>query len=127
MEQVKGLPDWRAQVRHEAALACPDGPTDRPVGMHLTFVYSRPKSHYGTGKNSRRLKPHAPDWPATRNIGDLDKTCRAILDAVTGVLVTDDSLVVTLVARKVYGFPERCEVSCSSGVVPLGWADKEAS
>ena len=116
VEQVKGLPDWRAQVRHEASLACPRGPTVLPVGLNLTFVFDRPKGHY---KASGDLKPAAPAWPDKRSVGDCDKLCRAVFDAMTGVAFVDDCQVVTLVARKVYGFPERCEVWCSSDVTPL--------
>lgn len=116
VEQVRGLPDWRAQVRHEAWQACPRGPTDLPVGVHLSFVFARPKGHYRANGD---LFLSAPLWPAKRSVGDLDKLCRAVFDAVTGVMIVDDSQVVTVVARKVFGFPERCDVWCSTEVEPL--------
>ena len=116
VEQVKGLPDWRAQVRHEGWTACENGPVDVPVSMHVTFVFARPKGHFGA---SGQLKPTADRFPSKRSVGDVDKLLRAVFDALTGVCFADDSLVVSVIARKVYGFPERCEISATTEIVSL--------
>ena len=41
--------------------------------------------------------------PIGRNIGDIDKLCRGVLDALTGVVFADDAQVVRLTAGKNYG------------------------
>lgn len=73
-----------------------------PVGVVATFVYARPRSHYGTGKNANKVKAGAPTWKATA--ADLDKLQRALGDALTqaGVL-RDDALIVRWDALKVWG------------------------
>jgi Holliday junction resolvase RusA-like endonuclease len=42
---------------------------------------------------------------------DIDKLCRAVLDALTGIVFEDDSQVVRLEARKEYGMPARTEIT----------------
>ena len=71
------------------------------IKIKMVFVLRRPKSHYGTGKNSRTLKPLAPMWHDHKP--DLDKLQRSILDALTGVVWTDDSQVSQIDAVKMYG------------------------
>ena len=57
---------------------------------------------------------------------DIDKICRACGDAFTGVLYEDDAQVVSLVARKHYGTPERVEVTAACGVeIQVGVAQPE--
>ncbi len=43
--------------------------------------------------------------PVSARSGDIDKLSRAILDAITGVLIADDSQVVSLLATKDFGRP----------------------
>ena len=64
------------------------------VEIDVSFCFPRPKSHFRSGKFSRCLKDNAEMYPTARNIGDLDKLLRAILDAMTGVVFLDDSQVV---------------------------------
>ena len=74
-----------------------------PVGVDLTFRFTRPKSHYGTGRNAGVLKDSAPKFPTSRALGDADKLARSTLDAlVTAGVLADDSLVVDLNVRKRY-------------------------
>ena len=79
--------------RHEALWAA-------PVYVQLDFYLSRPKSHYGTGRNAQKIKESAPSWPGRP---DVDKLARAVLDALTGLVIADDSTVVELRAGKSYG------------------------
>lgn len=61
---------------------------DVPVSVHITFLMPRPKT----------VKRHTPTVPP-----DIDKLCRAVLDALTDVGVwVDDSQVVDLGATKIY-------------------------
>jgi Holliday junction resolvase RusA-like endonuclease len=78
------------------------------VVVELAFYFARPKAHYGRGRNAKQLLPSAPKDMAT--MPDVDKLCRCALDALTGVVIVDDSQVVELSASKLYGEPERLEV-----------------
>lgn len=116
----KHLAPWRADVRAAAEQALgDDGPGalwDQPVKVQLIFWLPRPKAHFGSGRNANKVKPSAPRWPAGRP--DLDKLARAVLDAITGVVIADDSTVVDLCLRKRYahnGGP-RFGVSVTVGV-----------
>lgn len=74
-----------------------------PVGLSVTFYFERPKSHLGSGRNRRIVKPSAPRRPSLRSTGDLSKLVRAVEDAITDAGVwADDAQVVTLNAKAEY-------------------------
>lgn len=103
IESSKRVKPWRRQV----AAAARDAMVGRdmltgPVAVTLVVHLPRPASHYGTGRNAGRLKPSAPLYPTSRRLGDADKHARSALDALTGVVYTDDSLVVALHVYKHY-------------------------
>lgn len=75
--------------------------TDGPMSISLSFVFSRPRSHYGTGRNAGAVKASAPLAHVTKP--DVDKLVRCVLDALTGVAWRDDSQVVRIDAGKMYG------------------------
>lgn len=95
---------WRAAVASDAAAAM-DGTQafHEPVTVHVLFHFPRPKSHYGSGKNAGVEKAGAPKHCATKP--DLDKLLRAIGDAITGIVIRDDSQIVAIAAVKHYGTP----------------------
>lgn len=93
----------------EMALACVDLIRDAAVRVELTFVLPRGKGHFGTGRNAGLLKDSAPAQPAVRP--DVDKLTRNALDAMKGVVYSDDGQVAELVARKVFGEPARVVIS----------------
>lgn len=64
---------------------------DRPVKVRVGFYFARPNAHYGTGKNSNKLKPSAPEIHGQSP--DLDKLIRCLNDALTGIVFRDDRLV----------------------------------
>lgn len=100
-ETSKRLPSWRQDVAVAARNAMGGRlPTTEAVLLDATFYFPRPKSHYGTGANAERLKATAPQWVAKKP--DLDKLMRAIGDAITGVVVRDDSLIVKASIQKAY-------------------------
>lgn len=87
------LKAWRGNVRaraQEAWSMSPAGPAPLQGGIRLRvqFSFVRPKTQQG------RAVPHVKP--------DLDKLCRAVLDALTGVVYEDDAQVVTLTASKIY-------------------------
>jgi len=87
---------WRYAVS-QAALELNKPITDRPVFVQITFLFTRPKAHY-TSKG--QLKPTAPFYKQSKP--DLDKLVRSTLDALTNVLIKDDSQVVNLICCKQY-------------------------
>ena len=99
------LADWIATVRLVAKQAMQHDPPWRgPVRVGLEFQFPRPKNHYRGGKPSPdRLRKDAPHLVAKRP--DLDKLCRAVLDALTGVVWVDDAQVVRLQAIKYFDDP----------------------
>jgi crossover junction endodeoxyribonuclease RusA len=95
---------WRERVeRHAIAALAGADLLDGPLRLRAVFVFARPRSHFGTGRNAGRLKPSAPLYVRTRP--DVDKLLRALGDAVTQTLITDDSRIVDVRAEKHYGSP----------------------
>lgn len=87
--------DWAAQWA---------GQNGAPLAVKLTFIMSRPGTHYGKGRNAAVVRPSAPPLPTTKP--DLDKLCRAVLDALTDAKVWhDDAQVAHLDAFKIWEAP----------------------
>ena len=88
----KGLNQWRQLVAGEAQRRVKE-PMGGPVAITLGFRLPRPKS--------------APKkkWIYPSKRPDIDKLVRAVLDALTHVIIADDSQVVSLTATKDYGPP----------------------
>lgn len=103
---------WRETVARAAA-AKNGTIIDGPVLVSATFVFPRPKKHYRTGKNAHLLRDDAPRWHTGKP--DTDKLERAIGDALTGVVLRDDSQIAFWKARKRYGSWARAEIR----VMPL--------
>jgi Holliday junction resolvase RusA-like endonuclease len=99
VESSPQLKPWREAVKY-TALRYRAIRSQGAMRVVCTFVFTRPKSHYGTGKNALNLKPSAPASMTTKP--DVDKLARAILDALTGTLYSDDSQVVELKVVKRY-------------------------
>lgn len=64
---------------------------DAPIAAAFEFFFSRPKSHYGTGKNAGRLKPSAPTDHLSAP--DLSKLVRCVEDCLTATVIADDRLI----------------------------------
>lgn len=108
-ESSKRVKPWREAVKEAAADAIADydangwdfRPLAGPVGLEVHFRFSRPKGHYGTGRNAGKLRASAPLRPAVAP--DLSKLIRSTEDALTEAGVwRDDALVVSVVAGKWY-------------------------
>jgi crossover junction endodeoxyribonuclease RusA len=95
------LRPWREGVGAEARRWIEQHDTDlfpiagQPVSAWLYFGLQRPAS----APKKRRT------WPISARSGDVDKLSRAILDAITGILIADDAQVVNLHAIKDYDRP----------------------
>jgi Holliday junction resolvase RusA-like endonuclease len=74
------------------------GRFDGPVRMVCIFRFSRPKSHYGTGRNENRLKPTSP--VVHINKPDVSNLVKFAEDCLNGMAYRDDSQLVEILARK---------------------------
>lgn len=89
---------WASVVSDAARVALDGGKLlEGPLGVHVKFYLQRPRAHY---RPNGPLRPNAPTHVATRP--DIDKYLRSTLDALTGVLFTDDSQVALLLGEKLY-------------------------
>lgn len=103
-ETNANLKPWRqlavAAARQAKPTKAGDGFVwDGPVTVQASFYYTRPKSHFGTGKNASTLKASAPIYKTTAS--DTDKLARALGDVleIAGV-IRSDSLIVEWSAAK---------------------------
>jgi len=110
---------WRQAIIDAAEDACTWRNSYDPLAVKLVFILPRPAVHYGRGRNAGSVKESAPRWPISKP--DLDKLCRAVLDALTDAGVwRDDSQVVTLAAAKMYGRDDSDRPGCEIEVSLLG-------
>ena len=85
---------WEQEVRLAALPHRPRVPLDGPLEAEMTFYLYRP------GGKKR-------EYPCVRP--DLDNYAKSVLDALNGIIYTDDSRIVKLTLSKLYGDP-RVEV-----------------
>lgn len=90
----------------------PDKPFDEPLCVDIDFYFSRPKSHYGTGRNFYKLKPSAPTNHTTKP--DIDNLRKFIMDAMNKVFWRDDSIICDGRIRKLYNDMPRIEILIST-------------
>jgi len=83
---------WMAKVSMVAAESYRGYLITGPVDLRIIFNFPRPKSHFGIGKNSAKLKSNVPIYVTKKP--DLTKLTRAVEDALTGIIWKDDSQVV---------------------------------
>lgn len=92
-------------VKWEIKAQLPSGfkPFTGACRIELTAFFSRPKSHYGTGKNSSKLKKNAPAFPTVKP--DVDNILKFYADAMNGIVYLDDKQVTVVSMSKLYGKP----------------------
>ena len=93
--------EWRQDIKHAAKQVFRGPPLSGPLVVNFSFVYPRPKNHFGTGKNSGLLKDGSPKHHTSRP--DVLKLSRAVEDALTGIVWVDDSQIVDERISKSYG------------------------
>ncbi|KAB8196227.1 RusA family crossover junction endodeoxyribonuclease [Nonomuraea phyllanthi] len=92
VESSTRLRPWREAVK-QAALDVREQTLQGPLSVEIAFTFNKPKSAPKTKVT----------YPVTRSSGDLDKLCRAVLDALTDAgIMRDDSQVIELIAAKGY-------------------------
>ena len=101
----KHLKAWEKETSKaaEKAMQAFDGPFRGPIIVYATFFLERPQDHFiGKKKLKERLKEAYRNlWPM--KAPDLDKTMRAINDAMTEIVYVDDKQVVGICTLKKYG------------------------
>jgi crossover junction endodeoxyribonuclease RusA len=88
VESCKAVKPWRLLVA-DAAVRSGTTLIRGPVSMAVTFVFARPKGHYG----KRGLLPSAPRWHMVKPDGS--KLLRSTEDALSKVLYEDDARIVS--------------------------------
>lgn len=106
MIELASLKPWRQAVSYCAREAYRGDLLDGPIALRLRIFVPRPRSHFG----QKGLKSSAPRLPHRRAQGDTSKMLRAIEDALTGIVWTDDKRVVSTDVVIVYGEPARAEI-----------------
>ena len=86
----------------------PEKPMEGPLSVHIYCYFTRPKSHYRTGRNSGILKDGLSDLHTTRP--DPDNLAKLVLDALNGVFFKDDSQICDLFVKKRYDEQPRTEI-----------------
>ena len=98
--------DWRGDVKRFASEAFNgEQLLNAPLSVTMSFIMPRPKYHY---RSNGAIKPNAPVVHYIRP--DLLKMTRAVEDALTGVIWTDDALICSESMSKRYGDKPGCHV-----------------
>ena len=71
------------------------------IELDITFCYKRPKSHYRTKNKEKILKDNSPFYKI--GVPDTDNLCKFYMDAMEKLFYLNDSQIVSLSARKLYG------------------------
>lgn len=100
--------DWRKACQLTAKTFCYTGePIEGPIIVNMRFYLLRPKNHY----NSKgELKKSAPKYHLTKP--DKTKLCRAVEDAITGIIWKDDSMIFDGYVSKEYVNKEFPDEGC---------------
>lgn len=108
IESSKKLPIWREQLINDIIAASNGITFDSGIQVTLIFKFPRLKAHFNSKGG---LKSKAPAFKTTKP--DIDKLCRAVLDAITlSGVIRDDALCFSIEAQKIY-----CNVGESPGVM----------
>ena len=101
VEQVKGLADWRGDVRRVAMDQWGSrAPLDGPLAIDLLFLFVRPQSHHQGNDRSLPCRIDAPRF--REKTPDASKLQRAVEDALTGIVYTDDARIARWQGEKTY-------------------------
>lgn len=101
VDDAKYGKDWRGDVKRAASDHYRGEPLNCALDVRFVFFTLRPKGHYGSGRNARRLKPSAPRFPLGKP--DVLKLARSTEDSLTGIIWKDDCTTVDLSLKKRYG------------------------
>lgn len=106
-EASKRAKPWRRAVRAVALEHRARKLSSRtPVRVAMAFAFARPPSHLAADR--KRLTKSGREFPGPQGhgLGDVDKLARAVADALTSALYSDDADVVRLDAAKFWTLGE---------------------
>lgn len=86
----------------------PEKPFDKPLKLIVDAFFTRPKSHFGTGKKLGLLKETAPLYHVSRP--DWDNVGKFVSDALNKIYWRDDSVLCEVGVRKRYSENPRIEI-----------------
>ncbi|CWU06368.1 RusA family crossover junction endodeoxyribonuclease [Listeria monocytogenes] len=98
--------EYKKKIANVAKMYAPGTPISSPIQITLVFYVSIPTSKSKAWKQ-RALLGH--EFPAVRP--DIDNYVKAVLDALNGIMFTDDGKIIELIAYKRYSDKPRTEVS----------------
>ena len=104
--------DQKADFRIVAQQQAPAQPISDPMFVEINAYFSRPKSHYGTGRNADKLKDSSPTYHTKKP--DADNCVKFVFDALNGIFWTDDSYISGVSIMKHYSEKPRTEVKVFS-------------
>lgn len=87
----------------------PETPINSPIKLDIVFHFSRPKSHYRTGKNAHLLKDDVSEWHVARP--DCDNCIKFVMDSLNKIYWRDDSLICSTSILKRYSTKPRTEIT----------------
>ncbi|TYU83583.1 RusA family crossover junction endodeoxyribonuclease [Listeria monocytogenes] len=98
--------EYKKKIANVAKMYAPGTPISTPIQIKLVFFVAIPKSKSKAWKQRAVL---GQEFPAVRP--DIDNYVKAILDALNGLMFSDDGKIVELIAYKRYSDVPRTEVS----------------
>lgn len=101
---AKDKKDLLIMAREQA----PDVPIEGPISLTLKLHFSRPKTHYRTGKFSNELKANPPVFQISTP--DIDNCYKLVSDALATVFYRNDSQICMLQVLKLYSDKPRTEI-----------------
>lgn len=106
---------WKSAVAEIMIPRLPGEPWLGAIRIRMDWLFDRPKSHFGTGRNAGFLKPSAPVFKTSKP--DTDNAEKAILDCLTRLrLWRDDAQVAWVKKIKWY-----CPIGVRPGMVLTIW------
>lgn len=109
VETVKKSAPWREHVHWAARDAWNQPPLEGPIDVTAACCFDYPKS-----APKRRRVP-----PITRSTYDVDKLARNLLDAISKVVIKDDSQVVHLDITKHYVGDHDCPLATAGAIIRI--------
>lgn len=86
----------------------PEKPYTCPISLTGIFYFQRPKSHFGSGKNSDKVKENAPKYHISKP--DCDNLFKFVGDSLNGIFWKDDSFICKTEFTKLYSDNPRTEI-----------------
>ena len=96
--------DFLSIVQYNA----PKEPFCGALAVAIRFYFTRPKSHFKTGKNSHIMKDTAPLWHTSKP--DVDNMAKFLMDSLNKIYWKDDSYIADCWITKQYDDKPRTEI-----------------